>query len=169
MVNAAPKDREREFPTLAGIFLGLGIGGCFDGIVLHQLLQWHHLLSSVYPPQTLANLQYNTFWDGLFHTVTYIFVAIGLALLWHRVRQPHLRWSSKMFVGALLMGFGIFNLLEGIVNHQILSIHHVNETVPHSQWIYWDLGFLVWGAIMLVGGWLSWRLGQQDAAAMDIN
>ena len=169
MMNATPKDNEREFPTVAGILLGLGIGGFFDGIVLHQLLQWHHLLSSVYPPQTLANLQRNTFWDGLFHATSYIFVAIGLALLWHRARRPHVQWSSKMFVGSLLMGFGIFNLGEGIVNHQLLGIHHVNETVPHSQWIYWDLGFLAWGAIMLVGGWLSWRAGRYDMAATNVN
>jgi uncharacterized membrane protein len=32
----------RRFPTAAGIFLGLGLGGFFDGIVLHQILQWHH-------------------------------------------------------------------------------------------------------------------------------
>ena len=46
------------------------------------------------------------------------------------------------------MGFGLFNLVEGIVDHHILGIHHVNETVPPEQWIYWDVGFLVWGALM---------------------
>ena len=51
------------------------------------------------------------------------------------------------------MGFGIFNLVEGIIDHQILGIHHVNETVARPYWIYWDMGFLVWGAAMLVGGW----------------
>ena len=29
----------------AGYSLGFGIGGFFDGILLHQVLQWHHLLS----------------------------------------------------------------------------------------------------------------------------
>ena len=38
------------FPTAAGIFLGLGLGGFFDGIVLHQILQWHHMATSAgYP------------------------------------------------------------------------------------------------------------------------
>jgi uncharacterized membrane protein len=40
---------DRHFPVSAGIFFGLGLGGFFDGIVLHQLLQWHHMLSSWYP------------------------------------------------------------------------------------------------------------------------
>ena len=60
------------------------------------------------------------------------------------------------------MGFGIFNLVEGIVDHHLLAIHHVNETVPREQWIYWDLGFLVWGAIMLIVGWILLRRGKQE-------
>lgn len=31
----------------AGYMLGFGLGGFFDGILLHQLLQWHHLLSGL--------------------------------------------------------------------------------------------------------------------------
>jgi uncharacterized membrane protein len=34
----------------------------------------------------------------------------------------------------MLMGFGIFNFVEGIIDHQLLGIHYVNETVP-QQWI----------------------------------
>ena len=31
--------------TLAGILLGVGLGWFVDGIVLHQILQWHHMLT----------------------------------------------------------------------------------------------------------------------------
>jgi len=65
----------------------------------------------------------------------------------------------------LLIGFGLFNLVEGIVDHQLLGIHHANETVPREQWIYWDIGFLVWGAAMLIGGWLLLRAGRRETAA----
>jgi predicted membrane protein DUF2243 len=42
--------KNREFLTFAGILLGLGLGGFFDGIILHQVLQWHHMLTSAgYP------------------------------------------------------------------------------------------------------------------------
>ena len=51
------------------------------------------------------------------------------------------------------------------VDHQILGIHHVNETVPQSQWIYWDIGFLLWGALMIGGGWLLMRSGRQETVA----
>ncbi len=153
--------QERTFPVSAGIFLGLGLGGFFDGIVLHQLLQWHHMLTSAgYPPDSIHNLQVNTFWDGLFHASTYIFVVLGVALLWRAARRRHLRWSNKLLAGTMLLGFGIFNLVEGTINHHLLGIHHVNETVPRGQWIYWDLGFLAWGAVMLVVGWMLLRIGQ---------
>ena len=151
------------FPVSAGILFGLGLGGFFDGIVLHQILQWHHMLTSAgYPADSIENLEVNTFWDGLFHASTYICTALGLYLLWRYSRRNHIRWSGKLLPGALLMGFGIFNLAEGIVDHHLLAIHHVNETVPREQWIYWDLGFLVWGAIMLIVGWILLRRGKQE-------
>jgi uncharacterized membrane protein len=156
-----------SFPVAAGIFFGLGLGGFFDGIVLHQLLQWHHMVTDAgYPPDSLENLKINTFWDGLFHALTYVFVAIGLGLLWRAARRTHLRWSSKLLLGTLLIGFGLFNLVEGVVNHQLLGLHHVNETVPREQWIYWDVGFLIWGAAMLIAGWLLLRSGRRETSSL---
>jgi len=142
-----------EFPLAAGILFGLGLGGFFDGIVLHQVLQWHHMVSSWDAPDTVEALRLNTFWDGLFHASTYLFVVTGLVLLWRSARRSHLRWSSRLMVGALLVGWGLFNLVEGLVDHEILGLqHHVNERAPRDQWIYWDLGFLACGAAMLIAG-----------------
>ena len=153
---------QARFPVAAGILFGLGLGGFFDGIVLHQLLQWHHMLSSAgYPPTSVHNLQVDTFWDGLFHALTYVCVAAGLVILWRHAHVGHHWWSGKMLAGTLLMGFGLFNLVEGIVDHQLLGIHHVNETVPRTQWLYWDLGFLAWGALMLLIGWGLLRAGRR--------
>lgn len=155
-------DRTAEFPVAAGIWFGLGLGGFFDGIVFHQILQWHHMLTSAgYPPDSVANLKINTLWDGIFHASTYVFVAIGLALLWRAGHRRHLWWSGKLLIGSLLMGFGLFNVVEGVVNHHLLGLHHVNETVPPEQWLSWDLGFLALGAIMLIGGWLLLREGKR--------
>lgn len=146
------------FPAAAGILFGLGFGGFFDGIVLHQILQWHHMVSSAgYPPTTLTNLEINTVFDGLFHAATYVFLALGLAVLWRAGRRVPLEWRPRAVAGTILIGFGLFNLVEGMIDHQILGLHHVNETVPRAQWIWWDLGFLLWGAAMLAGGWALWR------------
>src|SRR5438067_6289701 len=92
------------FPISAGILFGLGLGGFFDGIVLHQVLQWHHMVSSWYPPTNVRNLRINTLWDGIFHSTTYVFVALGLYLLWRRAHLGHLNWSSRMLAGTLLLG-----------------------------------------------------------------
>ena len=162
MHNSAP---ETGFPTAAGVFLGLGLGGFFDGIVLHQILQWHHMATSAgYPSDSLENLRFNTFLDGLFHAATYIFVVIGLVLLWQAAHRHHPWWSGKMMMGSVLIGFGLFNVVEGIVDHHVLKLHHVNETAPPEQWIYWDVGFMVWGAAMLLIGWRLLRVGKRESS-----
>jgi uncharacterized membrane protein len=145
------------FPTAAGVLLGLGLGGFFDGIVLHQLLQWHHMASHRTPPDSVDALRFNVLLDGLFHVLAHVFVAVGLALLWRAAQRSPRRWTTGAFIGTLLMGFGLFNVVEGLLNHQILGLHHVNETVPLVQWLWWDMGFLAWGAAMLAGGWALWR------------
>ncbi|HVF62386.1 MAG TPA: DUF2243 domain-containing protein [Casimicrobiaceae bacterium] len=147
----------RRFPVSPGVLLGLGLGGFFDGVILHQVLQWHHMLTSAgYPANTVRNLELNTIVDGLFHATTYMFVVVGLTLLWRHAQQIqkniHLEWSGRVLIGTILLGFGAFNLVEGVISHHLLGIHHVNETVPREQWIYWDVGFLLWGALMMIGG-----------------
>ena len=142
----------------AGVLLGLGLGGFFDGIVLHQLLQWHHMLSNVsfFSPETVPGLRTNTLADGLFHAVTYIFTVLGVALLWRALRSGE-RGTARRLIGLALLGWGLFNVVEGIIDHLLLGIHHVNETAPREQWFWWDIAFLLWGAAMIAGGWWLWR------------
>jgi len=138
------------------ILLGLGLGGFLDGIVLHQLLQWHHMLSKTYPPSTLYNLELNTLADGFFHLSTWILVVVGLAMLYRAragLRRPG---SGRMLLGGALAGWGLFNLVEGLIDHHILGLHHVR---PGANELLFDLGFLLWGVVILTAGiWLH-RLG----------
>ncbi|MDP2357814.1 MAG: DUF2243 domain-containing protein [Beijerinckiaceae bacterium] len=155
---------QQRFPVAAGILLGLGLGGFFDGIVLHQILQWHHMVTSAgYPADNLDNLRLNVLLDGVFHASTYLFTVTGLFILWRTARKPHFWWSNKLLFATILMGFGLFNLVEGAVNHHLLGLHHVNETAPRDQWIYWDVGFLIWGAVMLAFGWKLLRDGLKES------
>jgi uncharacterized membrane protein len=155
---------QHRFPTAAGILFGLGLGGFFDGIVLHQVLQWHHMLSSWYPITSIENLELNTLWDGIFHSATYVFVVAGLFLLWRTAHRGHLYWSNRLLVGSLLLGWGVFNVIEGIADHEVLGVHHVNELAPRAQWVFWDIGFLIWGAAMVALGWLLLKDGPREAA-----
>jgi uncharacterized membrane protein len=151
---------DRHFPVSAGILFGLGLGGFFDGIILHQVLRWHHMLSSWYPVNTIENFELNTLWDGIFHSSTYLFVVGGLFILWRAAQRRHLYWSSKLLAGTMLIGFGAFNLVEGIIDHHLLGIHHVNEIVDRAYRIHFDAGFIILGAAMLMIGWLLLRQGQ---------
>jgi uncharacterized membrane protein len=159
------REKQGGFPTSAGVLLGVGLGGFFDGIVLHQILQWHHMVTSAgYPADSLANLELNTALDGLFHAATWLFTLAGLIVFWRQARRRHVAWPAKLLAGSILLGFGLFNVVEGLVDHQILGLHHVNETVAPEQWLYWDLGFLAWGALMGFIGWVLLRTGREETA-----
>jgi uncharacterized membrane protein len=140
--------------VVAAILLGLGLGGFVDGIVLHQILQWHHMLTDYgefasFPDTTVRSLEENTLWDGLFHASTWVFVSIGLFLLWHALSAgARVTWRSM--VGLLLAGWGLFNVVEGIVDHHILTIHHVRDDVEDPLW--WDVGFLAFGVLLIIVG-----------------
>jgi uncharacterized membrane protein len=118
--------------TTSGIVLGIGIGGFLDGIILHQVLQWHEMLSAKVPSTDYINKSINMFWDGIFHFYCLIVVCIGLALLWKLLKRKDVNTSGKLLAGGMLMGWGLFNLIEGIMNHYILNLHNVIEsTVNH--------------------------------------
>ena len=89
--------------------------------------------------------------------------AVGLGLLWSATRLPHVRWSTSLLVGGLLVGWGTFNVVEGILDHHLLGLHHVKE--GSDDLLAWDIGFLAWGAIMLVGGLALMRKGDRQTAA----
>lgn len=158
---------------LPGIVLGVGMGGFVDGILLHQVLQWHHMLSGTdqdrvgimyYDPDTVSGLRMNTVWDGLFHTVCWLAVLIGLALLYARVTHNRRRvWTSRVLWGWMLVGWGLFNIVEGILDHHVLGIHHVR---PGNGQVWWDIGFLLLGVLLIVVGHLLQRGGRSfDPAA----
>jgi uncharacterized membrane protein len=152
-------DGRRPGPvTVAGVLLGVGLGGFVDGIVLHQILQWHHLLTDHgryrhYPHATVADLEDNTRWDGVFHAGTWLLVVVGLFVLVAAVsRRPALAPSPRDLTGLLLVGWGLFNLVEGIVDHHLLTLHHVRDDVAEP--LPWDLAFLAAGAALVAVGLL---------------
>ena len=157
-------DRDGVRPvTTAGTVLGIGLGGFFDGILFHQILQVHNMLSARLPKTSIPNIEVNMFWDGLFHAVTWIATVVGLFMLWSAVRRPGVVLATGAFVGSLLFGWGLFNVVEGVIDHQLLGIHHVLENAANH--LPADLAFLVWGAIMLGIGWSMMRPGRYTSPA----
>lgn len=150
--NEIATDRPIYAPIIiAGLLLGIGEGGFFDGIVLHQILQWHHMFTSVVSKETVNGLEINTLGDGLFHAFNWVMTIAGTIALWRAGRRPDVAWSTGVFVGAIAIGFGAFNLVEGIIDHHILQIHHVKAG---ANQLAWDLGFLAIGLALIIVGWL---------------
>lgn len=144
--------------VIAGITLGVGLGGFVDGILLHQVLQWHHMLTAAgHPADTVAGLEVNTLADGLFHSATWVATVLGLALLWRAASVPGVRWSALVMIGAVLVGWGAFNLVEALVDHHVLGLHHVRDDLGGP--LVWDLGFLALAIAQVALGWWAIRAG----------
>jgi uncharacterized membrane protein len=98
----------------AGTITGIGMGGFVDGILFHQILQTHNMLSAKIPPTSLVNVETTMVWDGLFHALTWVMTAIGIAMLWHAGKRPDVAWSGRTFLGPMVFGWGLFNVVETI-------------------------------------------------------
>ena len=143
----------------AGTVLGIGMGGFVDGIMFHQILQTHNMLSAKIPPTSLQNVETTMVWDGLFHALTWVMTAIGLAMLWHASKQRDVPWSGRTFFGSMVGGWGVFNTVEGILDHHIFNLHHVVERLGVSIYDYLFLGLSI--GLLLIG-WSIANAGKKD-------
>jgi uncharacterized membrane protein len=151
--------------TSAGLMLGAGLGGFFDGIVFHQLLQWHNMLSARVPPDTMDAMRFNMLWDGVFHAAVWCLTLAGVWRLFTARARRDEPWSRHTLLGGMACGWGGFNLVEGLVDHQWLGLHHVMERA--SDHAPADLSFLASGVLLLaLGAWLL-RRGAARAAALE--
>jgi uncharacterized membrane protein len=141
---------------MASLLLGTGLGGFADGIVFHQLLQTHSMLSAKVSRATVVGLETNMFWDGMFHACTWLTTAAGVALLWRCAGRADVPHSTRTLVGGIALGWGLFNLIEGVIDHHILHLHHVVERANHMMF---DLAFLASGVVLIVIGWVQVHAG----------
>jgi uncharacterized membrane protein len=128
----------RNPALLPATIIGFGLGGFFDGIMLHQVLQWHHLLSLV-PGEPLRDIGTQILADGLFHVLMYLVTAYGLWLLWRR-RGGLAEGRGRTMFGAALLGFALWNVVDVVGFHWILGIHRIRVGVPDP--LTYDLGWL---------------------------
>ncbi|MFT2011016.1 DUF2243 domain-containing protein [Pontibacter sp. 13R65] len=143
----------------AATLIGIGMGGFVDGIVLHQILQWHQMLTAKIPPTTVLNKEVNMFWDGIFHAFTWLTTAAGILLLWRQFYNRQIVLSNRIFGGSLLFGWGLFNVAEGIIDHHVLKLHNVREISTNPS--AWNYGFLILSVLLLLGGWLLIQNGRR--------
>jgi uncharacterized membrane protein len=96
---------------LPAILLGIGFGGFVDGIVLHQILQWHHMLTAegCCPSSTVLGLEDNTLADGFFHVATWIALMAGTIISTRSWQRGELAPPWRILFGGMLVGWGGFN------------------------------------------------------------
>jgi uncharacterized membrane protein len=153
----AMAERSARRPTgrlmLAGGVLGFALGGFFDGILLHQVLQWHHFLSLV-PGEALRDIRVQILWDGLFHVAVYGVAALGLALLWRARGDLAGSGADRRLLAAVLLGFAVWQAADVVLFHWVVGIHRIRVDVPNP--LAWDVGWLV--ATGLPPLLLAWRM-----------
>jgi uncharacterized membrane protein len=133
-------------------WLGFALGGFFDGILLHQILQWHHLLSLWARPEDFA---FQSTWDGLFHATHYAIAVGALYALWRRRAGAAEPGAGRLIAGWAWLGFGVWHVLDVVGFHWVLQMHRARLGVPNP--ITYDLIFLALGAASLAVGWLFLR------------
>ena len=141
-----------------GVLLGVGLGAFVDGIVLYQLLRWHHLLSS----RPGSSLTANLIADGVFHAGAWLAVLVGVLWLWRRSRQTRVNGQWTALVAAMVAGWGSFNVVEGLLDHYLLKLHHVR---PGPNQATYDLAFLIFGVLLAVGGFAWYRRATHSVRA----
>jgi uncharacterized membrane protein len=125
---------------LSGVLVGLGLIASVDEVVFHQLLRWHHFYDK-------STLEVGLVSDGLFHAFGVFALIAGLFLyadLRRRDRLDRPRW-----IGAMLVGAGVFQLYDGLVQHKLLGLHQIRYDVDLAPY---DLTWNVLAAVMIILG-----------------
>lgn len=89
--------------------------------------------------------------------MVWLITLIGVYRLFQAAKRPDVLWSGQILLGACIAGWGLFNLVEGIINHHVLQLHHVMEYAINKQ--TYDLAFLASGVLFLLIGWMLIRAG----------
>jgi uncharacterized membrane protein len=137
----------------AGVLVGVGIAAFLDETVFHQLLHWHHFYDRSTTAVGLVS-------DGAFHAFGWFAVVIGLVLVADLRRRAGV--SGRALVGGILLGAGVFQLYDGIIQHKVLRLHQIRY---HVDLLPYDLIWNILAAIAIVAGALVLATGYRRGPA----
>lgn len=132
-----------------GLAAGVGLGAFIDGILFHQILQWHHFVSDEVSMTSLGGLETNTLWDGIFHVFAWTVCAVGIWMLWKAGRRGEMP-ARNVLLGAMLVGWGAFTLVDGLLLHFVLGLHHLYQGSDFQLGA--DIVYIVVSALIVAAG-----------------
>lgn len=145
VVETQDERRTGKQTVLSGFLFGCGIAASMiDLFIFHLGLQWHHFYD-------LSTHEIALLTDGIFHAFGWFITVWGLFLLADIRRRGGVNW--KCWAGAVVLGVGSFQLLDGVLNHKILGIHQIRYGVDlllyDTVWIGSAVLFMVIGLLVL--------------------
>ena len=120
---------------VAAFLLGFATAGFLDIVLLHQILQWHHFLSTFG-----GDLRWQVAVDGWYHAAIFAVAAAGLWRLWRARDDLAEPGAGRTMAAWGLIGLGTCYLIDVLFLHLTLDLHHVRMDVPNP--IAWDIGFV---------------------------
>lgn len=105
----------------------------------------------MYDPSRLPGLRINILADGLFTVVMLGVMLAGLGWIWRIERRATNPLAVVPLTGAGVVGLGLFDLFDVLVDHYLLGLHHATHGPgnfdPH--WVVVSLAFAALGALLL--------------------
>ncbi|MBG6184188.1 putative membrane protein [Arthrobacter sp. CAN_A214] len=131
---------------LSGLLFGCGLVAFVDEAVFHQILHWHHFYDRSTTAAGLVS-------DGIFHAFSWGATVCALFLFADLRRRGAL--SLPAWTGGVLLGSGIFQLYDGVVQHKVFGLHQIRYGVDLAVYdLLWNFTALVLivsgGAVLLV-------------------
>jgi uncharacterized membrane protein len=146
-VSNRQSGRGGRLPITGAFILGFASSAFFDGILLHQVLQWHHLLSLV-QGGSFRDMRVQILADGLFHVASYFLAVAGVLLLWQSRRTI---LPDRVIFAWAILGFAAWQFVDVILVHWAIGLHRVRVDVSNP--LPWDIGWLaVFGLLPLFAG-----------------
>ena len=131
---------DEPFNFWSGVLFGLGFVAFIDEAVFHQLLHWHHFYDKSTTSIGLIS-------DGIFHAFSWFATVIGLFML-ADIRKRKV-WNVKRWLGSAILGAGVFQLYDGIVQHKLMRLHQIRYDVDV---IYYDIVWnMIAGCMIIIG------------------
>ncbi len=137
---------------VSGVLVGIGVAAFLDETVFHQLLHWHHFYDRSTSDAGLVS-------DGFFHAGGWLAIVVGLFLFADLQRRS--ATAPRTVWGAALLGWGAFQVYDGLVQHKLLGLHQIRYGV---QLLPYDLAWNIAGALGVLAGALILARGRRRRA-----